>query len=145
MLDQTQTELELQKGLSSQLDRLEILLKPIATNPANNGVVGGNANININAGGFGLRIAVTCCIMMFFMMLVGTISVGFIIGQQGTMILAQNQSIAQQNQKIASQKDDQDRKFDAQDRKMERLQDYINAVYMMSGKAKDSTRSRKHP
>lgn len=50
--------------LSGELDRLErLLIETIAL--ANPPVKGGNSTVTINAGGAGVWIAVTCCIISF--------------------------------------------------------------------------------
>lgn len=82
--------------LQGELDRLErLLVETIAlANPQP--VKGGNSTVTINAGGAGVWIAVTCCMVSFVMNV--ALAVAFI----------------------------------SHDREIERLEDYLQAIYMMA-------------
>ena len=82
--------------LQGELDRLErMLVETIAlSTPVH--TKGGDSTVTINAGGAGVWIAVTCCIVSF------VINLGLAVA------------------------------FLSHDRKIERLQDYISAIYMQA-------------
>jgi hypothetical protein len=91
-----------QHELRTQLDRLEGLLRPRRTGS-------GNATINIQAGGVGLWIAVTCCAVMFALC-IAMVVVGGIA-------------------------------YSSQQQRMDRMQDYLNAIYMMAPSLKPKEKS----
>lgn len=86
--------------LQGELDRLErLLVETIALgNPQP--VKAGNSTVTINAGGAGVWLAVTCCIVSCVMNL--ALAVAFIV----------------------------------HDRKIDRLEDYLQAIYMMAPQLK---------
>lgn len=66
-----------------------------------------SANIHVHAGGVALWISVTCCAVMLSYGILGTVYAGLYISAQNTRISDQN-------------------------RKIERMQDYLNEIYMIA-------------
>ena len=82
--------------------------------PSNNN----RSDININAGGVGVWISVTACVLMFFM--------GVVI------IIAGSYALQEQNGRIQDQKDEiRDMKG-----KVDKMQDYLNAIYAVAPQLK---------
>lgn len=68
---------------------------------------GNQAVITVNAGGIGLWIAVTCCAVMLALGVFGAVTASYVLL-------------------------DQNKRIEAQDSKLERMQDYINAIYVQA-------------
>lgn len=81
---------EAQGALVRQLNKLEPLLKELSKEMSGQSAVG-NAQISINAGGFGIWLAVTCCVATLVGLLVASVFVAMSIGDLRQNDLEQRQ------------------------------------------------------
>lgn len=104
--------MEDQGGNSKELE----LMRALFGGRSSNGV----SNVNLNAGGFGVWVCACCCIVMLFW----NISLRIDVSDQKNQVHAQ------------------DRKIEEQDRSIDRMQDHLNAIYMMAPQLNQAAESK---